>query len=153
MDLSDNKKSVSYLSNEETDQISRVVLMWLNQYPNKPVSNIKYEFLLDDRPCMALSTIQAAYKTRQYITGGYMAQYQFKIIYRLQPTTDNERLMADELLNMIGDWSTFPGNKPALGAGKRAVKLECNTRSSLFAAYDNGSEDHQILMTLSYEVI
>jgi len=35
----------------------------------------------------------------------------------------------------------------------RVVSVEPTTRSSLFAAYDNGDEDHQIFMRLIYEVI
>ena len=33
------------------------------------------------------------------------------------------------------------------------MRIEATTRSSLFAIYENGDEDHQILMRLIYEVI
>lgn len=141
----------SYVSNAETDKISRTMLAWLNTYPDKPVSLIEYENLKDDEPSMALSTIQAAYKTKQYITGGYVAQYQFKVIYRLQGMSNNERLGADELLNAMGDWMSDRANTPDIGY--RVLKIVCDTRSALFGAYDNGDEDHQILMTMTYEVI
>lgn len=137
----------------EQEQISRVLLAWINQFPDKPVTLINYENLKDGEPSMALSTIQAAYKTRKYITGGYQAQYQFKVIYRLQPSTNNDRLKADELLNSLGDWATTRDDLPALGDGIRCLKVEATTRSSLFARYENGDEDHQILMNMIYEVI
>ena len=136
----------------EQEQISRVLLAWLNQFPDKPVMLVNYEYLKEGEPSMALSTIQAAYKTKKYITGGYQAQYQFKVIYRLQPSTNNDRLKADELLNGLGDWATMRSDLPSLGGGIRCLKVEATTRSSLFGRYENGDEDHQILMNMTYEV-
>lgn len=137
----------------EQDQISRLMLAWVNEFPEKPVSLINYEYLKDGVPDMALSSIQAAYKTKRYITGGYQAQYQFKVIYRVQPTNNNDRLKADELLNRFGDWAMTRSDLPALGSGIRCLKVEATTRSSLFGRYENGDEDHQILMNMTYEVI
>lgn len=141
----------NYVSNAETDNVSRSMLAWLNSYPQKPVDLIAYEFLDTDKPSMALSTIQGAYKTKQYITGGYVAQYQFKVIYRVQAASNNDRLNADETLNAMGDWMADRANAPDIGF--RVLRVVCDSRSSLFAAYENGDEDHQVLMTMTYEVI
>lgn len=142
------KKTVSAA---EEDQVSRKLLAWLNTYPDKPVDLIRFEFLPAGTEAMAISTIQAAYIVRKYILGGYQAEYQFKLIYRVKPgdSIDN-RLKADELLNAIGDWSN--GQNPSIGDNKRVISLEPTTRSSLFAVYENGDEDHQILMKMNYEV-
>lgn len=148
-----SEKRYGLVTMTEQEQISRVLLAWLNQFPGKPVNLINYEYLKDGEPSMALSTIQAAYKTRKYITGGYQAQYQFKVIYRLQPSTNNDRLKADELLSGLGDWANTREDLPILGEGIRCLKVEATTRSSLFARYENGDEDHQILMNMNYEVI
>lgn len=106
---------------------------------------------------MALSTIQAAYIVKKYILGGYQAEYQFKVIYRMKPGNSNDkRLKADEMLNALGDWAELFGgvnNDPFIGEGKRVIRIEPTTRSSLFAMYENGDEDHQILMKMNYEVI
>lgn len=142
------KKAVSAA---EEDQVSRKLLVWLNTYQELPVDLIRFEFLPADTSAMAMSTIQAAYIVRKYITGGYVAEHQFKIIYRVKPGNSNDkRLKADELLNAIGDWAT--GQKPDIGDDKRVISMEPTTRSSLFAMYENGDEDHQILMKLNYEV-
>lgn len=135
-------------------QISRTLLSWLNQYPEKPVPVINYEYLPDDVPAMAMSTIQGATVVSRYIVGGYKAQYQFKLIYRLQPgNSNNNRLKADEILDAMGVWAATREDKPVLGDGIRFLKIEVNTNSSLFARYENGDEDHQILLTMTYEVI
>lgn len=151
--MNSENRPVTLVTRTEQDQISRMLLAWINGYPDKPVRVINYEFLPDGAPSMALSTIQAAYRVRQYITGGYLAQYQFKVIYRVQPTTNNDRLKADELLDGLGDWVSTNPDKPALGAGIRCKKIETTARSSFFARYENGDEDHQILLNMTYEVI
>lgn len=136
----------------EEDQISRKMLVWLNTFPQKPVDVIRFEFLPADSPAMAMSTIQAAYIVKKYILGGYQAEYQFKVIYRIKPGNSNDkRLKADELLNALGDWALT--QTPDIGTGRRVIRVEPTTRSSLFAMYDNGDEDHQILMKMNYEVI
>ena len=142
------KKAVSAA---EEYQVSRKLLVWLNTYPEKPVDLIQFEFLPADTTAMAMSTIQAAYILKKYILGGYKAEYQFKLIYRIKPGNSNDkRLKADELLDALGDWTI--GQRPDIGEGKTVVSVEPTTRSSLFAVYENGDEDHQILMKLTYEV-
>ena len=142
------KKAVSAA---EEYQVSRKLLVWLNTYPEKPVDLIRFEFLPADTTAMAMSTIQAAYILQKYILGGYKAEYQFKLIYRIKPGNSNDkRLKADELLDALGDWTI--GQRPDIGEGKTVVSVEPTTRSSLFAVYENGDEDHQILMKMTYEV-
>lgn len=149
--MSEQKAKV-YLSNAETNAVSRSLLAWLNTYPDKPVKAVSYEYLEADAMSMAMSGIQAAYKLKSYIGGGYLAQYQFKLILRVQPSGTADRLAADETLNAFADWAA--ANKASLTVASAAVRrIECNTRSSLFAVYNDGSEDHQILMNLTYEVM
>ena len=139
------------ISAAEEYQVPRKLLVWLNTYPEKPVDLIRFEFLPADTTAMAMSTIQAAYILKKYILGGYKAEYQFKLIYRIKPGNSNDkRLKADELLDALGDWTI--GQRPDIGEGKTVVSVEPTTRSSLFAVYENGDEDHQILMKLTYEV-
>ena len=137
---------------EEEASISRSMMKWINTYPDLPVNIANYEQLKADVSSMALSTIQAAAVVKRFITGGHQGEYQFKIVYRIKPGNSNDaRLQADELLNAIGDWAA--NNYPTLGDNITVRKLEATTRSSLFAIYENGDEDHQILFRMLYEVI
>lgn len=113
---------------------------------------IDFEYLPDDAVGMAVSTIQAAFKTREYILGGYEAQYQFKIVYRVQPTNNNARLSADETLNKIGAWAERNTASLSLGENVRLRTVKRTSNAALFAVYEDGSKDHQILMTMTYEV-
>ena len=154
--MSLNNRPRSLVDKAEEDQVSRNVLNWLNTCPEIPrsIRSIKYEMLEDDTASMALSTIPGTYILTTDITGDYEAEYQFKVIYRGQPESSGDRLRLDETLDSIGDWAVLNGRKhgPSLGAGKRPVKVETSTRSSLFARYENGDEDHQIIMKLTYSV-
>lgn len=137
---------------EEEDKVARKCLIWLNTFAELPVPMVRYEMLEDDGASMALSTIPGSYITRKYIWGGHRAEYQFKVIYRLKPGTSmDKRLKADELLNRLGDWART--NWPDLGEGITVRKVEPTTRAEYFTAYDNGDEDHQIFITVTYEVI
>ena len=141
-------KKVAMVSKTESDAISRYVTAWVNTFPDKPVSIINYEFLnvgSGAETGMAISTIQGAYITRRYILGGYRAEYQFKVIYRIKPGNSNDkRLTADELLNQLGEWSRT--ESPTLGDGMRSVYVEPTSLASKFAEYADGYEDYQILM-------
>lgn len=139
------------VASEEENQISRNLLIWLNKSPEIPetVDAIKYEGL-KDAVGMSLSLIQGTYITARYIMGGYMAEYQFKLEYRIKPGDSmDKRLKADETLNRLGDWASM--GKPDLGEGIRVVKVEVTARSVRYAEYEDGFEDHQILMKMTYE--
>lgn len=151
MNLTGNKPK-SLVSAAEQDKVSRAVLECLNQYPDKPVPKVNYESLANDKEDMALSVIQAAYKAEEYIDGSYLAEYQFKIIYRSQPDGTDGRLRADETLNQMADWLVGQTDNIDLGEGKTVREILCRSRSSLFGRYNDMSEDHQILMVMNYEV-
>lgn len=150
----DSEKQKRLVSAEEEQDISRKMMIWANSFSDDdmPAATINYEFLAADSASMALSTIQGAYITRKFILGGHEAEYQFKIIARIIPGSSNDkRLKCDAMLNRFGDWAMQ--NPPDLGDGMRVRRMEAVSRSALFARYEDGTEDHQILMKLTYEVI
>lgn len=138
----------------EAEQIARTIRAWLNTYPNKPMDMVDVEFLRETSG-LAITTTQAAYKVRRYITGGYQAQYQFAILYQTIPQTANERLQADETLNNYAAWATvmagadLPSRMPE---GCRYNRLTQNTNAALLGRDATGSEVHQVQFTLLYEV-
>ena len=133
--------------------VQRALLAWLNQYEGLPVRRIEYEFLAADRDGMALSTIQGAYKSRQYILGGYEAQYQFRVIYRAAPGNNNARLAVDEALNGLAIWAEGRQDLPDLGDGRTARRIQCISLASVLAVYDDGTADSQVQMSMTYEVM
>lgn len=154
--MTSENKPVLLVEKSEEDQVSRNMVLWANTFPGLPDDlsgdiAVNFEYLVADFPCMALSTIQSTYILKRYILGGYQAEYQFKIIYRIKPGKSiDKRLKADELLDNFGDWART--QRPFIGDNMRVLRIEATTRSSMFAVYENGDEDHQILMKMTYEV-
>lgn len=154
--MTSENKPVLLVEKSEEDQVSRNMVIWANTFPDLPDDlsgdiAVNFEYLVSDFPCMSLSTIQSTYILKRYILGGYQAEYQFKIIYRIKPGKSiDKRLKADELLDRFGDWART--QRPYIGENMRVLRIEATTRSSMFAVYENGDEDHQILMKMTYEV-
>lgn len=150
--MSNDNAAKNLVSAQESTDVSRAVRKWLNNYPEKPLSKLDFEWL-SDKSGLCISTIQAAYKTKQFIDGTYRAQYQFKIIFRTTATTADERITADEVLDDYGAWAETNVDSLFVGENIRVRQVKRDTAAALFARYDGDAEDHQILLTLEYEVI
>ena len=149
----EKEKGIRAVSGPEQDFVGRALLDWFNEYTQFPdrVSRIESEYL-PAKNGMGLFATQAAYKTREYISGAYEAQYQFSIQYRTAPSTSNQRLSAAEALSDLASWAEQREQLPDLGPGKRAVSVERTSPAVMLARYEDGSEDYQILMVMDYEV-
>lgn len=140
------------MGKREEERIARNVLRWLNTFPEIPktAGAIRYESLSADRTCMALSTIPGTYITAWDIVGGYEAEYRFAVFYRVKPGgSDDKSLKADELLEGLAAWAS---SQPlCIGEEIDVQKVEPTSRAAIFAQYENGDEDHQIFMKLTYQ--
>ena len=149
--MADNKPKI-LLPWQESEQVQRALLEWIMTYPELPAA-ISFESLPENGPGLCLSTIQAAHRLKSYIAGGYLAQYQFNLIYRIQPTDDEDQLAAVELLNRIGAWAEQKETKPNLPDRASVRQIVRTNNAAIFAAYEDGSRDYQIAMTMTWEVI
>lgn len=150
--MSSEDKRIEFVPAREENGISRNVLDWLNTFPGLPlcIERLDYEFMDADTVCMALSLVQSAYIVERFIDGSYTADYQFKIIYRINPGEAFARLAADELLDQLGAWAD--GQTPYIGDGLEVQELEQTMPASLFARMEGGWEDHQIFFRMTYKV-
>lgn len=146
-----DESQIELVSKNENDQIARSVVILVNSYPDLPVDIVRYEQIEETAPSMTISAIQATYKVEEFITGTYIAEFPFKILYRISPGRSmDKRLEADELLNNIGDWLTK--QTANLGEGKTFLGISRDTQSVIEQQYSGGEEDHQIFLTLQYKV-
>lgn len=152
--MTSHEKAAVLAAPEQESLLSRSMLTWANTFPDKPVAAIQYETpapAQSEEMGMALSPVQGPYITRRYTLGGYQAEYPFRMICRVKPGDNSDaRLEADELLSRFGQWAA--GSPPSLGEGIRALRVEPTTRVSKLAVYEDGCEDYQILLRLTYEV-
>jgi len=147
----DEKKTRVLVSASEQTEIARAVLIWLNTYEDKP-KKVDFEYL-GKTSGICVSVVQAAFKTRQYITGGYEAQFQFQVVLRLIADDVEKRLKADEDLNKLGEWMEANVSSLNLPNGISNSRIRRDMAAAIMARYDNNAEDHSITMTLTYEVI
>ena len=145
----EQQTTVELVSSAEQSAVTRATLTWANSYTDLPASKVDYEFL-GKTSGLCLAVVQSAYKTRQYINGGYRAQFQFQIVFRLIADDIDSRLDADEALNELGEW--MENNVPDPPDGISMWKIKRDTAASTMARYDNDAEDHSISMTIIYEV-
>ncbi len=144
-----NEKPVQLAEAQEQDEIDRLMLTWANTYPEKPVDKIITELDID-KQSMAIKPIQTARVIRRYICGGYVGEYAFSVTYRTKPgKSDDRRLMALEMLNDFGDWSM--SEHPYIGEGRNVLRIEPTNRATQLSRYDDGDEDYQILLKMTYE--
>ena len=133
---------------DSMEKVSRGIRSWLNSCPDIPCT-VGMEYLTASES-LCISVVETPYKTRQYITGGFQAQYDFDIWYRVYPANDNERLAADETLDKIAYWATHE-ELPAI-EGVSAVRMTRGGLATLRARYEDGGEDHAVRLSFLYEV-
>ena len=148
MDSQDRSRTL--VAKDEADQIIRATVATVNQFPELPVELVTYE-KIEDAPSLTLVSVQGAYVTQEYISGAYVAEYQFRLLYRIRPGMDSDAsLQADEFLNTLADWLTR--QTPTLGERRAFHHIEVNSRSLVTAQYESGEEDHETVLVLEYQV-
>lgn len=143
--MADNPKLIPV---SDRTKIARAVCQWINTYPDLDCVRVEYEYLGEEG--MALSTIRTPYMTRECIDGSYEAQFDFNIVHRSRPTAGEHRLNVDEYLNEIAEWCE--SNVPSLGGNMKVRRVRCTNSSIMNVRYDDGTEDHQISLTLTFYV-
>lgn len=141
------------VSGPEQVQVARALLAWLNTGCPLPrrVEKIEAEYLANSTS-MGLFAAAAPFKTREFISGAYEAQFQFSLHYRTAPACSEQRLDAMEALNGLAGWAEQNEPLPELGGKMTAVHVERSSPAVLAARYEDGSEDYQIFMVLTYQV-
>ncbi len=140
------------VSTDEEASVERQVMSWINTYPDKP-GRIELGALADGKPGIAVFADEGgAFFETHYITGGHKAVYPFSVIRRIIPgNSPDARLKAVELLNRLGAWTT--ANRPELPGKLRTVRVEPTSRGKFAGVGDDGDEDYEIKIKLTYEVI
>lgn len=149
--IADKPRAV--VASAERAEIDRNVLIWLNtcQAVPKEIDVLTESQLSVNQSGMAVSAITSAYVNRYYITGGYQAEYNFTLIYRIKPGNSMDKsLQANETLNRIGDWARE--NKPYLGDSINVTNVTPTSPAIVYAQYEDGDEDHHIEIKIVYEV-
>ena len=152
MDSTKNEKARALVDAEEETLVERQVMTWINTWPDKP-GDIGFVALEAGKQGIALFPEgDGAYFERKYILGGHRAVYPFSIVRRIIPGDSPDiRLKAVELLGRLGAWAA--ANPPKLPGRLHTVRVEPTTRGRFAGPGNNGDEDYEIKIKLTYEVI
>lgn len=147
-----NEKARIPVSADEEAQVERQVMVWLNTWPEKP-GDIELGELAAGKPGLAVFPDEGgAFFETQYICGGHRAVYPFSAVRRIIPGGSSDaRLKAVELLNRLGAWAA--SGKPELPGRLRTVRVVPTSRGKFAGVGDDGDEDYEIKIKLTYEVI
>lgn len=132
--------------------VQRAVKTWLNTCPDLPAAapTVTFEDLSANDCGLTFTTAQSPAYAARYILGGYKGEYRFRVIYRVLPSDDGDMLDAVEALTAIAAWCETAAPPALDGAVNTHVVRTSDV--TILAAYDDGSNDYSIDLTLTWEV-
>lgn len=147
-----NEKPRALLPVSAADGVQRAVKRWLNASGKLPrgAGSASFEDLRENESGICFATVQAPAYAARYILGGYRAEYRFRLIYRVLPTGDADMLDAVEALTELGAWCETAAPPDLSGAVNEHVVRTSD--AAILAAYEDGTNDYSIDLTLSWEV-
>ena len=129
----------------------RAVLNWLNTCTEMPAGlTASFEDLPENDVGICLSTEQAPVYAARYIAGGYRAQYDFRIIYRVLPSDDGDMLDAVEALTDVCAWCETAAPPDLDNAVNE--KITRTSDVAVLAVYEDGTSDYGASLSLTWEV-
>jgi hypothetical protein len=142
-------EEVKILSTGEEEQIRTKMFLYFADCPCIPSGiSKKYGELTGDSIGFFSRQGSGAY-TKKYVSGTFEAEYPFFLRYRAQPTNNNGRLKAEEVLTQIATWMCSRKNYPVL-EGKRTVEDIEAGNAYIVAKGEDGTVDYQVNMALHY---
>ena len=139
------------LNTKTAISVVRTLRTWLNTSTELPSGMaFSFEDLAEDASGLAFSTEQAAVYAARYIGGGYLGEYRFRLIYRVQPSDDGDMLDAVEALTDICAWCETAA--PPTLDGAVNTKIRRTSDVAVVAVYEDGSTDYSASLTFTWEV-
>lgn len=102
------------LTIRDAENAQKAVLALVLQYPSFPRmfkadnSTVKWNNL-NDGTSIGIFPLQGAIYLKKYVSGNYVAQMPFQIIYKCSPTTNKASMDAQEMLNDLAAWMEESG--------------------------------------------
>ena len=137
-----SEERIEPLAKKEYDLIGRALLELVSQFPDLPEDvPIRYQ-LLDSTECLGIISMPGAKYLRWYLDGGFVAQVSFRVAYKSFPTTNNQRINSQALVDDIMAWLENTDELPALTGGSTITKI---TASNSLPYLDETGEDKSIM--------
>ena len=137
------------LAQIEQSRMLKTVYQYVNGYEKLNGLEVCFESFEDNGASLGLFSSQGAIVVKRFVTGGFRGMLPFCLVYRSNPTNDNQRLKKPEFLNNIADWLVDSDNYPKLknieieGIEQTSVPFQSNTDES-------GVSDYMVTFNLYY---
>lgn len=138
-----NEEIKEQLTKQEYDKVGDMLLELIKACPKVPEDlkdkeeGILYQSMSTGR-CLGIITLPGAKYVKKNVLGGFTAQVSFQIAYKSLPTTNQQRIDAQNTVDQIMGWMEDVKGLPSLTGGRVVTKI---TASSSFASKDDVSDD------------
>ncbi len=139
------------LSIRDQEDAAHAVLELLLKYPGYPASfepsnkNVLYNMIADDQS-FGIFPMQGAVYVKKYVSGTYIGQFPFELVYKSSPTRNVTMLEAQELLNNIGRWL----ENCSIGFSDTRITEQSMVRTSPVFPVSQTEQETQLGMTLRF---
>ena len=96
------------LTIQDAENAQKGILALALAYPDYPNTTIRWNSINTDRS-IGLFPIQGAVYLKKYVSGSYVAQMPFQMLYKCSPTTNKASIEAQEMLNSLAAWMEESG--------------------------------------------
>ena len=141
------------LSRREQQHIENALIGLVYEYPNLKglmIDEVEFNKVIENTPTLSLFTLPGVIKKEEYITGAYIGQYPFQLIYATKPTNTEGRIDRQTKLEILAEWLEGGTSYPGLTGNRAIQKIERTSCVSLAERLENGLELYQIAMNLEY---
>ena len=135
------------LTKQEYDKVGEMLLELIKACPEVPKDlkdkeeGILYQSMSTGR-CLGIITLPGAKYVKKNVLGGFTAQAGFRVAYKSLPTTNQQRIDAQNTVDQIMGWLEDVKGLPGLTGNRTVTKI---TASSSFASKDEVGDDKSVV--------
>lgn len=143
-------EEITPLSSNEYSEIGLALFEAINRYTGLP-DGVRLDYQkLDGAGHIGFFTSPGGKYISEDVTGGFVAQMPFDIVYMLNATNNEQLLAAEEILNGLADYLAEKPY-PSLTGGRTVEKVYMNSTTYRTKAGDDGSVAFARSGVLKYE--
>lgn len=141
------------LSITEQENMAEAVLRIVAAYPDYPKtitdSNIRLDDLEGKSECIGVFPISGAVVLKEYIYGGFDAEYPFLLLYKCQPTTNRAVIEKRGVFDKLAMWLESI-EYPDLSDGREIQSIKRTSTTILTEKAKDGMSVFQCTFKLNY---
>lgn len=155
------EKKYEALSTEEQEAIGKAIYGIMTECPAIPKS-IRKSYGDINSNTIGMFAENGAIVRERFVSGAFIAQFPFTLLYRSKPDSDDERMAREQTLSNIAKWlcgkeieqngNTYQLSEyPALTDGRNITGIEQRQNVYQAGKLEDGSVDYQVHLIVEYK--